>query len=193
MKGMRPLTDDEITRIFAHFEGKFALRDKALFVLGSKSGLRISELLSLTIGDVMKADRFLDRIYVRRCNVKGKREGRSIPFHPEAMLALAPWIETLRKNGANDSTYIFKSRIGRNRPITRVQAWKLFDRIFSNAGLSGRLGTHFLRKSFAYRAYRKLGNDLFRTQKALGHSSINSTISYLSFQTQEIDAAILSI
>lgn len=50
-----------------------------------------------------------------------------------------------------------------------------------------------MRKTFANRAYELLGHDLPRTQRALGHVNINSTIKYLSFKEEDIDAAILSM
>jgi integrase len=52
MKGCRPLTDEEVVLVQQSFGGIYAARDKALFLLGVKSGFRISELLSLQVGDV---------------------------------------------------------------------------------------------------------------------------------------------
>jgi integrase len=57
MKGCRPLTDTEITEVLQSFAGRYALRDKALFVLGLLSGFRISELLSLRVQDVYRHGR----------------------------------------------------------------------------------------------------------------------------------------
>ena len=53
MKGTRPLDNDEIRRVSACFTGTFAVRNRALFMVGVSSGGRISELLSLRIGDVL--------------------------------------------------------------------------------------------------------------------------------------------
>ena len=50
-----------------------------------------------------------------------------------------------------------------------------------------------MRKHFANKVYEKLGHDLVRTQRALGHKNINSTVSYLSYREEEIDAAILAL
>jgi integrase len=51
MKGCRPLTDEEITLLSRSFGGTYAARDRALFILGLKSGFRISALLSLRVGE----------------------------------------------------------------------------------------------------------------------------------------------
>jgi site-specific recombinase XerC len=58
--------------------------------------------------------------------------------------------------------------------------------------LTGTLGIHAMRKTFAHRVYENLSRDLVKTQRALGHANINSTVSYLSFADAEIDAAILA-
>ena len=52
MKGTRPLDNDEIRRVSAAFTGIFATRNRGLFMLGVSTGGRISELLSLRVGDV---------------------------------------------------------------------------------------------------------------------------------------------
>ena len=52
MKGTRPLDNAEIRRVSAAFTGTFATRNRGLFMLGVSTGGRISELLSLRIGDV---------------------------------------------------------------------------------------------------------------------------------------------
>ena len=52
MKGTRPLDNDEIRRVSGCFTGTFAVRNRGLFMLGVSTGGRISELLSLRVGDV---------------------------------------------------------------------------------------------------------------------------------------------
>lgn len=193
MKGSRPLTDEEIRKVLSTFKGRFINRDRALFLLGVKTGFRIGELISLKVSDVINGDQIVDRVSVRRCHMKGKIEGRTVIVNAEAKEALQIWVKELLGKGDSSESYLFKSRNGDNQPITRNQAWKLLDKVFTRAGLTGNLGTHCLRKTFSDRIFEKLGRDLVKTQKALGHRNINSTVSYLSFKTEEIDEAILSI
>jgi site-specific recombinase XerD len=47
--------------------------------------------------------------------------------------------------------------------------------------LGGTLGTHAMRKAFANKLHVLLGRDLVKTQRALGHKNVSSTVSYLSF------------
>lgn len=181
MKGRRPLTDEEISSVT--FSGAYATRDRALFILGCKTGLRVSELLSLRVRDLT------DRVTVARCNTKGKVEGRSVAYHSAARAAVETWVE---EAGLRPGDRLFKSRNGTGA-ITRVQAWKVLKRAFHEAGVLGATGTHSMRKSFAKKIYHALGRDLVKTQAALGHKDVNSTSQYLSFETDEVDAAVLSL
>jgi integrase len=89
MKGCRALTADEVARVSQAFRGTYAERDRALFILGIKTGFRISELLSLRVGDVWQHGRFVDYVAVQRRYMKGKIQGRSVIVHPDTKAALA--------------------------------------------------------------------------------------------------------
>lgn len=194
MKGCRPLNSAEVEAVLSALTGPYAMRDRALFLLGVKSGFRISELLSLRLLDVMRAGKLLDRVSVARRNMKKKVEGRTILLHPDARAALELWIEELRAQGYMTSDcFIFQSRKGRNAALSRVQAYRILQAAYERAGVEGQTGTHSMRKTFANNVHERLGRDLLKTQKALGHRNINSTVSYLSFRQEEIDEAILGL
>jgi integrase len=194
MKGCRPLSDAEITLISRSFGGSYAARDRALFILGLKSGFRISELLSLRLRDVLQHGRLVDQVTVRRAHMKQKTEGRTVPLHPEAKQVLAVWIDELRARGQGSATtFLFRSRQGGNRPISRIQAWQILTEAYRTNELTGKLGTHALRKTFANKVYTRLQHDLVKTQRALGHRNINSTVAYLSFCEDDVMQAILAL
>ena len=194
MRGSRPLADDEIRIISDSFTGRYMKRNKALFILGLKSGFRVSELLSLRIGDVQGGGRIFDRVTVERKNVKKKTEGRTVLLNPTAKAALADWIEEMKTVAHHtDGAFLFQSREGLNKPVSRVQAWRILNKAFQENDLQGKLGTHTMRKTFASKMYDALDRDLVRLQAALGHRNINSTVQYLSFSESDIDAAIMTI
>ncbi len=189
MKGARPLTDAEVQTVLG---GLHATRDRALFLLGLRTGFRISELLSLTLGDVVQNGRFVDQISVARRNMKKKTAGRTVVLHPEARTALEELVRELQaEKQTGPETFLFLSREGENHPMNRRTAWSMLRAAYAAAGLTGRLGTHAMRKTFAKRIYKALGNDLLKTQKAMGHASITSTVAYLSVDEDEINDAIL--
>ena len=177
MKGSRPLSDAEVRQVVQSFRGRNALRDRALFVLGVKTGLRISELLSLTVGDVLQHGRIADRITVRRRYMKRKVAGRTVLLHPEVKDALATWIARLQERvPVSSSTPVFLSRKGSDRAIGRKHAWRILTTNYAGSNLPGTLGTHAMRKTFANKVHVLLGRDLVKTQCALGHRNVNSTV-----------------
>ena len=193
--GCRSLSDSEIQQVINSFTGEYALRDKALFVLGLRTGFRVSELLSLTVKQVIENGEPLDHITVQRRFMKMKFESRSVVVHPQAKEVIQAWVRDLQtKETITPDTYLFKSRSGKNRPLTRVQAHRILKHVFKNVlGLKGALATHSMRKTFAQKVYEKLNHDLFKTAAALSHKDINNTVRYLSLNKEEVEKAILDV
>jgi integrase len=191
MIGSRPLTSDEITNVYNAFSGAYGMRDRALFVLGLKSGFRIAELLSLKVKDVWKDGQVVEAVSVARKEMKGKVAARRIPLNREEAKVIEDWLGVLGTH--RPEAPLFESQ-RKGRAISSVQAWRILERAYSAAGLTGKLGTHAMRKTFAHGVYEALAHDLVKTQRALGHKNINSTVSYLGFGTDaEINEAILSL
>jgi site-specific recombinase XerD len=124
-----------------------------------------------------------------------RRGGRT-----EARAALSVWLEVLVKRlGTLDASLpVFCSRVkdpatGLRKAISRQQAWEILKEAFAANELTGKLGTHVMRKTFANRMYEKLNRDLVKVQRAMGHRNINSTVAYLSFREEDIAAAILAV
>jgi integrase len=111
----------------------------------------------------------------------------------EAEAARVIWLLTLRQMpGCTARTFVFRSRKEGNRPISEVQAWRILYEAVTTNELTGKVGTHAMRKTFANRVYHQPNHDLVKTQRAMGHKNINSIVAYLSFVEDEIDQAILA-
>jgi integrase len=192
--GMSPLTHQQVKDIAASFSGTEARRNKALFVLGVRTGYRVSELLSLRVANVMHGDRIAERVTVPRRSMKGKGEGRMVALDDEARTALKTWLDELRAMTGSRflESPLFPSRKRPCEPIDRKQAWKVLHEASEANGLDLGYGTHCLRKTFANRAYEKLGHDLVKTQRVMGHKNVNSTVSYLRFRDEDIWAELLA-
>lgn len=193
MKGCRPLTDQEVAEILAVVDrNRHAKRDRALLVLGIKTGFRIAELLSLRIGDVWNGEKVVDRVTVRRANMKKKVEGRTVVLHKDAKDAVGDLLgHLIDQELLATETFLFRSQKGGNKAITTTQAWEIVHRAAREAGVDGTVGTHSMRKTFAATVYQRLGRNLYLVQQAMGHKDPKSTASYLSFDQKEIDEAIL--
>ena len=88
MKGTRPLDNDEIRLVSACFTGTFEVRNRGLFMLGVSTGGRISELLSLTIGDVYQNRRAVTDLLFDKSVVKGGEVSRAVPVNTDGMRAI---------------------------------------------------------------------------------------------------------
>ena len=178
MSGSRPLTDQEIEVVLGYLDN---LRDKALMVTGIRTGFRISELLSLTIANVTQYGKVANQITVNRSNMKGKQCSRTVPLHPQAKKALEDYISTMTDVRPESKLFDFKRQRGHS----------ILKDAFNKAQLEGKVSTHSMRKTFCNKVHTALGENIFKTQKAMGHASLSSTAHYISFMQSEIDAAIL--
>ena len=88
MKGTRPLNNDEIRRVSVAFTGTFEIRNRGLFMLGVSTGGRISELLSLRVGDVYQNNKPVTDLLFDKSIVKGKETSRAVPVNVDGRHAI---------------------------------------------------------------------------------------------------------
>ena len=192
MKGTRPLNNDEIRRVSAAFTGIFATRNRGLFMLGVSTGGRISELLSLRIGDVYQNGTAVTDLLYDKSIVKGGETSRAIPVNVDsrgAIDALVSWHRD-RYGNVDDSRPLFPSRNGQGmQPMSRRTAHNVLKDAFVSAGLNGHLATHSLRKSFAQRLYDRTG-DIFAVQEMLGHRNVATIQKYLGVNYANVRKAV---
>ena len=177
MKGTRPLDNDEIRRVSTCFTGIFATRNSGLFMLGVSTGGRISELLSLRVGDVYQNGSAVSDLLFEKSVVKDGEVSRAVPVNADGRLAiqtLINWHKAKYRTIAKTRP-LFPSR-NRNGsvPMNRQTAHEMLKQAFIAAGLNGKLATHSLRKSFAQRVYEQSG-DIYLVQKLLGHRSVSTS------------------
>ncbi|MGQ0569334.1 MAG: site-specific tyrosine recombinase XerD [Armatimonadota bacterium] len=166
------LTVDEVDRLLAQprGDGPQVLRDRAMLELLYAAGLRVSELVSLDVGDV-----HLGMEYVR-CLGKGSKE-RIVPIGTHAVRALQRYLAHARPvlAGRRPSAALFLNRRGGR--LTRQSVWMLLRACAARAGLRKPIGPHVLRHSFATHLLDG-GADLRAVQEMLGHASVVTTQIY---------------
>lgn len=169
MRGCRVLTDEEVSALL----DRLGTRDSVLILTGLTFGTRVSESLSLCFGDFKG-----DFLYVR--SKKGS-ENTSFPipepFH-QALGELRTHYEA-RGIGITPATPLFLSRKGKGRPITRQQASQIFKGTCARLGISGKVNTHSLRKSFVTKIYQLTGKDLAQTKVYSRHKSLSNLDHYI--------------
>jgi len=190
MTGSRPLTELEIQNILQSFTGKYSLRNRTLFLLGLNTGARISELLSLDVGDVWRYKRPVEIIYLQKRHTKGKLVGRQITIKSgaqQAILELIQWKKQQKESLAKDAP-LFVSRQGGR--LKRKQAHNILREVFDACELPGHVTTHSLRKTFANYVLRASGGNIKVLQELLGHQNLSTTEVYLSFDLDELRSAV---
>ena len=174
MECVEPIRSKEQINAIKCYLRNHNLRNYLLFVLGINSGLRISDLLSLTIEDVKKVDRII---------LREKKTGKPKDFPLSDTCKDA--IQEYFTNTKIDSNWLFKSQKG-DRAITRIQAYRVINKAARMTGITEAIGTHTLRKTFGYWAYKN-GADITQIQKLLNHSTPAITLAYIGITKDSLD------
>lgn len=182
----KALSEEEVNRLLAAVVGEdtVARRDRAILEVLYGTGLRISELVGLSLTDV-SLDEGLLRAYG-----KGSKE-RVVPVGRMATQALAAWLsssgrgamtpERWARRGDAEAVFL-NTRGGR---LSRQGAWGIVRRYGEKVGLGGRLTPHVLRHSCATHMLDR-GADIRAVQELLGHASISTTQVYTKVSTERL-------
>lgn len=167
------LTIDEVERLLntPNLSTPQGQRDRALFELLYASGLRVSELVNLDLGEVN-----LDTNEIRVWG-KGSKERMVLMGNP-ASEALRNYLEQGRPRLLGDrkkTNAMFLNRYGQRIPERRVQ--KMLEDYAKKAGIGKRVHPHMLRHTFATHLLDG-GADLRVVQELLGHAQLSSTQIY---------------
>jgi len=151
-------------------EDPLVRRDIAMVELAYASGLRVSELVSLTVSQVNLEGGFLTVVG------KGGKE-RAVPIGTRARQSLLAYLEEVRPLilRVRLSRHLFVTRHA--RPMSRQGFWQRLRLVARRADLRARLSPHTLRHAFATHLVEG-GADLRAIQMMLGHADISTTEVY---------------
>jgi integrase/recombinase XerD len=182
----KALTEPEIESLIGAVTGDDAVarRDRAILEVLYGTGVRISELVGLSLADADLDDSRL------RVFGKGAKE-RIVPLGRFAREALARWFdpggrpelapERWARRGDAEAVFL-NARGGR---LTRQGAWGIVRRHAERVGLADRLTPHVLRHSYATHMLDR-GADIRAVQELLGHASIRTTQVYTKVSTERL-------
>ncbi|MEK4883655.1 site-specific integrase [Bacillus sp. FSL W8-0223] len=175
MNFVQPIRDQEKIERIKEFLKEDSERNYLLFLVGINTGLRISDILKLKVGDVKGT-----HIALREQKTSKQKW---IRITPSLKRELNKYIA-----GKDDSEYIFKSRQGKNKPIGRSMAYKILRKAANEFKLKD-IGTHTLRKTFGYHFYQQT-KDVAMLQEIFNHSSPDITLRYIGVNQDSMDKAM---
>jgi integrase/recombinase XerC len=163
---------------------RYPSRDRVMFLLSMKAGLRAKEMASLTWAMVTDATGQVgETIHLENRASKGKTGGPTMPMHPDVQAALAT-LQTARGDAPRpDQSVLFSERGGGLSPAT-VRLW--FHRLYTLLRMDG-CSSHSGRRTFITRAARKVsqvGGSLRDVQELAGHTSLAMTQRYIEGDTE---------
>ena len=146
------------------------LRDRAMLELLYASGLRVSELVNLTLDRIDFDNRIV------RVTGKGNKT-RLVPVGAKACAAIQSYLETERPTQVKKRTGMEVFLSARGTKLTTVRIWQIVKELAKNAGIDTNVYPHLLRHSFATHLLTN-GADLRIIQELLGHADISTTQIY---------------
>ncbi|MBA7516549.1 Tyrosine recombinase XerC [subsurface metagenome] len=157
-------------------------RNYLLFTMGCNIALRISDLLSTKVKDVIDSKGDI-RTYL---HIKEGKTGRTAKIYINNTVKEALTYFLSKSNGIDPDSYLFKSERS-NKKLDRVRAWSLIQKWTTDVDLeSERYGTHSLRKTWGYQA-RLQGLSIEQISEKLGHKSVTVTRRYIGISQEEIN------
>lgn len=183
----KTLTFDDVDRLLHAPRQKKTpknLRDSALLALLYATGMRVTELVSLQLGDVNLEEGWL------MCPGK-EGESRALPINDETQTMIETYLEAGRPHLIKDRSEKALFLNHRGQQLTRQGLWLIIKTYARQVRLSTAVTPHTLRHSFAAHKLKN-GTDLGEIQQLLGHANISTTQIYtqLTPQPESLPAAV---
>lgn len=176
--------------------GKY--RDNMLFIVGINFGLRVSDLLTLRfchlINDNLTFKETFPVFEIKTRNTRKRKRNRYITINEAVVEAVTLFLEKTPNVSLSD--YMFRSeatnRSSENKPMDRRSVNDIMYMFKEELGLTMKLSSHSLRKTFGYHQMVMSNNDprqLLLLQKMFGHKTSAQTLDYIGITEEEIAKA----
>ena len=176
MKKVEPIRDKSRIEEMKLALKKQNYRDYIMFMVGINTGLRISDILKLKVKDVR------NKTHIEITEGKTDKT-KNILINNNLKSELDEYIINMK-----DYEYLFQSQKGANKPISRVQAYRVLQKSAKKIGLE-KVGTHTLRKTFGYHHYQE-NKDVALLQELFNHSSPSITLDYIGINQDVMDKSM---
>lgn len=187
MKMTYPLKDLKDIEEVKEYLSDHSIRNFLMFMVGISSALRISDILKLRVLDVYDGRRVREHI-----ELKEKKTGKTKIFKVSRNLEKSIRKYIAEYNPGHED-YLFVSREGENKPMTRQRAVQILDEALDACGLGHiTFGSHGMRKTFSYHLWKN-GIDISYIMRLLNHSSQKETLRYLTVEQSELDDIVYNL
>jgi site-specific recombinase XerD len=147
-------------------------------VFGINTGLKITEMLSIKVEDILTEPSLIKDYY--SMVTKESEATKEVYLNETVKKILLHYIQSA---DLKREDYLFLSKKTK-MPITRQQAYRIISRAADSVGIKGKIGTNSLRKTFGFHAYKR-GVAISLLQKHFNHSSPSETLKYLGISKNE--------
>lgn len=172
MEIVEPIRDKAKITELKQVLGSRSIRNKLLFVLGINTGLRISDLLPLTLEDLDGKSHLV---------IREEKTGKA------KRIILNAAVQAIVKEYKNITNC--KDATKKIFDISRIQAYRILNDAARSVGLVDRIGTHTLRKTFGYHHYQKY-KDVALLQNIFNHASPSYTLRYIGIGADMMDKSV---
>lgn len=180
MKKVQPIRDTSMIAGVKSSLMKKSYKYYIMFTIGINTGLRVSDILSLKVSDVS---------YRSHIIIKEMKTDKIKRFLINAQLQ-KELQKYIKEEDLMEHNYLIYSNKGNNKPIGRVQAYRVLHEAAVELGLV-EIGTHTMRKTFGYWHYKQY-KDVAILQTIFNHSSPSITLAYIGITDDMMDDTIKS-
>ena len=169
-----------------------------LFIVGINFGLRVSDLRILRFSNIINDNLIFKESFPvfekKTRNTRSRKKNRYITINTAVIEAVTLYLENTPNVRMSD--YLFKSEsnngANKNEPLSLKSIDRILKGIAKDLGITAKISTHSLRKTFGYHQMVMSNNDsrkLLLLQKIFNHSSPAQTLDYIGITGEEIEEA----
>lgn len=187
MKMVYPIRERKQVEVVKSYLKSKSVRNYLMFQIGISSALRISDILNLKVKHIWNNKKPTDYIEV---NEKKTGKYKRFPITPNLIKVIKEY--AAEYDMSDPDLFLFRSREGENKPITRQQAHRILDHACDMCGVTDKFGSHGMRKTWGMFAFKQ-GISLDYISIALNHRSIAETKRYLGLLQEDLDDIYIQV
>jgi len=180
---VEPIKSKKDIEAVEKYLAKHSLRNQLIWVFGTNTGLRISDILGLNIEDVK------NKQYIEVIEKKTKKY-KKFPLNSKLKALIKEYlIEREKTYSIMEDAALFVGK--KHCRLDRSQVYRFINDVCRELKISVNVGTHTMRKTFGYFFYKQ-NHDVALLQKIFNHSSPSITMRYIGIAQEELDESYIN-